>query len=462
MINVRDHGAVGDGTTDDRAAFQAALDAGAGHEVYVPAGTYVLGHAIGYFWCLTIPAGTTLRGESRDTTTLVAAAGLPDSVQLLEVNAPNVTIRSLTLDGNMTDQTPSPNQQRHGVRCKGAPNCSVIDVRATAFTGDGLYFYDGSDDPRVEWCLCDGNQRNGLTLGGRTTGGVFYRSQFLGNGAQQFDSEGGEPINGVTISGCTFDGAGASDDYVLTVTGHDAAKQSVGWTVVENLILGCVLFVDAADCLLARNVVDNHSSKPAVRIYRACDRIRVEDNEITNSGRNAFDMAAIVYVTGTNPGQAPGGVVVARNRMKTSTPCIGVTAICTRDIQVLDNELVGAGVAQPATPAIWVRTTRVGEPVRSVLVQRNRVSNFGDTAVMVGGNGAAKIQLIEVSDNAFADAAGTMLAALSLDDGSTGCVVEARQSGNTLAGGCTTMVARPPGGVLQAWGDGGRWVAAAP
>lgn len=41
-INVRDYGAVGDGTTDDRAAFQAAINDSANNILYVPAGTYYI------------------------------------------------------------------------------------------------------------------------------------------------------------------------------------------------------------------------------------------------------------------------------------------------------------------------------------------------------------------------------------------------------------------------------------
>ncbi|WP_095588660.1 glycosyl hydrolase family 28-related protein [Actibacterium ureilyticum] len=42
-VDVRDYGAVGDGITDDRVAFEAADAAAGGREVLVPAGTYLLG-----------------------------------------------------------------------------------------------------------------------------------------------------------------------------------------------------------------------------------------------------------------------------------------------------------------------------------------------------------------------------------------------------------------------------------
>lgn len=56
--SVMDHGAKGDGATDDTAAFQAALDAASakGGIVFAPAGTYLLAGS------LTIPQGVTLRG----------------------------------------------------------------------------------------------------------------------------------------------------------------------------------------------------------------------------------------------------------------------------------------------------------------------------------------------------------------------------------------------------------------
>lgn len=47
-LNVQDYGATGDGTTDDTAAIQAAIDASNGIPVYLPAGTYVVTATLEY------------------------------------------------------------------------------------------------------------------------------------------------------------------------------------------------------------------------------------------------------------------------------------------------------------------------------------------------------------------------------------------------------------------------------
>lgn len=46
LVDVRDYGAIGDGTTDDHAAFVAAEQAANGRKVFVPAGTYFIGSSL--------------------------------------------------------------------------------------------------------------------------------------------------------------------------------------------------------------------------------------------------------------------------------------------------------------------------------------------------------------------------------------------------------------------------------
>lgn len=74
VVSVKDFGAVGNGTTDDTAAIQAAVDAlsaaGVGGTVYLPAGTYKVTSNISITWPngadSNTPARITLRGEGAD------------------------------------------------------------------------------------------------------------------------------------------------------------------------------------------------------------------------------------------------------------------------------------------------------------------------------------------------------------------------------------------------------------
>ena len=90
VVSVKDFGAVGDGVADDTAAVQAALNSGAA-SVYVPAGIYLMGTDS----ALTVPAGTTVRGDGPNTI-LLKTSGTAD---VLSTTGNNVTIESLRIEG---------------------------------------------------------------------------------------------------------------------------------------------------------------------------------------------------------------------------------------------------------------------------------------------------------------------------------------------------------------------------
>jgi hypothetical protein len=124
-VNVRDFGAVGNGVHDDRAAIQAALNSGASF-VFVPNGTYAMS-AVGT--CnLSLSAGITIYGESRDGAILKQLPGQPAFSHVLETGpcqsnppaTPNVTIHDLTLDGNKANQAMT-SEHRSGVFATAAP-----------------------------------------------------------------------------------------------------------------------------------------------------------------------------------------------------------------------------------------------------------------------------------------------------------------------------------------------------
>jgi hypothetical protein len=112
FFSVKDFGAVGDGTTDDTAAFAAAFDAigylnntaapstGTTGSVYIPTGRYVVGK-------LDVPPGVTLYGEGPEATKLLAKSGHADNIvqlkrpaSILSSRTRNYGVRDLSIFGS--------------------------------------------------------------------------------------------------------------------------------------------------------------------------------------------------------------------------------------------------------------------------------------------------------------------------------------------------------------------------
>lgn len=453
MVNVQDFGAVGDGAADDRAAIQAALDSG-DLNVLIPFGTYLVGKGTGA-WCLTVPAGVTLHGDEWPAPSVLRQApAIAPNVRLLQIATSGVTIRDLVLDGDQAMQTPD--EHRSGVFVTGAPNLTLQRVTARNFTGDGFYVHIGSNDVLIDECVATDNTRNGVTFGGGTFGGYVTGGRFFGNGAQQIDSEGGV-VKGLTLRGCELD-VGVGNDFALTISGASQFARSSGWNVDDCTITGGINVVWADDIAIRNCRGVNPTSKASCTVYRSCHGVTIEDNDwtMTQTGVNSL---GVVTVTGTGTMSAPARVLVRRNRLRSvgKAQAFGVRVDGALSIEISDNDIIGPGIAAAGYGGVYLRATNPLEEFRYAALRRNRISNWGDGGVIVTGNGAAVLRLLDISDNIFDDAGGTMIKALYLNDG-TGAARDVRQRGNLALGGCATLVGRVPAGAWQAWGDGDRWV----
>lgn len=175
-VNVRDQGAKGDGTTDDTAAIQAAVDAaGAGGTVYFPPGTYLCRRIIG-----TGKSNITLHGVRGASILLYnpTGAGAVDPIigwnlaTKPATNDRNITIRDITFSGT---GALNPNQALlHMSAIDGLTvhNCEFLNMQ-----GDGINVartaVGGTDTGvrnraiRITACLFDGvnyTGRNGITV----------------------------------------------------------------------------------------------------------------------------------------------------------------------------------------------------------------------------------------------------------------------------------------------------------
>lgn len=122
IVSVKDFGAKGDGTTDDTAAFTAALAAST--SVYAPVGTYKITAA------LEIPVNTKLYGTNRQATTLVHTFN-GDMINMLA----GASLVGLTVNGNGATYS------GQGITCKSTNGRQIIqDCTIYNFDAACIYF----------------------------------------------------------------------------------------------------------------------------------------------------------------------------------------------------------------------------------------------------------------------------------------------------------------------------------
>lgn len=134
--NVLDYGAVGDGSTNDTAAVQAAIDAAeaaGGGVVFFPAGTYRCNPVVG-------ANDVILRGSGRNATYIVSqsTSAARKIVTIGEANAggtnaEHCAVEHLTIDGELG------NYGTYGLYLDGATHLNVYDVRIVGCTAYGIF-----------------------------------------------------------------------------------------------------------------------------------------------------------------------------------------------------------------------------------------------------------------------------------------------------------------------------------
>jgi hypothetical protein len=459
-VSVKDFGAKGDGTTDDRAAFEAALAVG-DLDVFVPNGRYLLSQRPGKDYCIQLTKdGTRFHGENQDGTVLVQAPGLPGSVRTIRCSAPGLFVDTMTGDGNKSAQTAD--EHRCFVFAQNAQNLVLQSLTATNHTGDGLYVYDRST-VTANSVRCMDNDRNGMTMGGGTTGGQVTNSVFTGNRAEQFDTEGGQ-VSNMVLRRNTF--VGAQNDYALTIAGYSPDLLSDGWIVEGNQIYGAISVVWASDVVLRGNTCINSGSLPSLTLYRTTKDCTIEDNEFQCMGLSNSGSAPLM-VTGTGTGSGSSRARFYNNHFQYAgqNPAVfGARIEGAVSVEIVDNTFQGNGMKAPGYAGIYLRATNPAEDWMRASVIGNVVTDWGDLGLKVDGNGAALMRYLEIFGNSWANTlpGNSMVSALQLNEPNnrTSCARDVVHFGSILGAGCTQLIRIPPGGSYKAAGD--RWTSPGP
>lgn len=131
VISVKDFNATGDGVTNDAAALQAALTAGAGKAVYFPGGTYLTNAT------LTVPADTTVYGDGYGS--VVYQNTRERNVFVLNNNC---TVQDLRLQGDGVTSGGVSFQLNNGIYAVSKRNIKVLNCFLHAFEFNGVYLDD--------------------------------------------------------------------------------------------------------------------------------------------------------------------------------------------------------------------------------------------------------------------------------------------------------------------------------
>jgi hypothetical protein len=171
-------GAKGDGTTDDTAAFQAAIDAlpAAGGTVHVPAGHYM------------IDSAKSVRLRSLMLLDLDPEAylhALPNTVKrdyvVLAQDLHDIEIHNANIIGDLDSFVPqagTTSEWGHGIAVYACTRVTILGVRASKCVGDGISIGGSKPctDVQILDMVSDGNRRQGCSIvnaDGITVSGTF-------------------------------------------------------------------------------------------------------------------------------------------------------------------------------------------------------------------------------------------------------------------------------------------------
>jgi parallel beta-helix repeat protein len=193
-------GAIGDGSTNDAAALQAAANKAAGGALFVPPGAYQIDAQI------NLPNNIDVTGAGEGVTVLRQAA--PSISMLTATNKSNVHLSKLTLDGNKGAVTGG-----NPINFVGTTMFSIVTIEVKSAWNNSILIDAAASEGRVEACyLHDG----GSALSGSGGHGVALSSGCIGI-----------VITGNRLKEIYSSGVNVSDSYRCVVNGNSIERATV-------------------------------------------------------------------------------------------------------------------------------------------------------------------------------------------------------------------------------------------
>jgi hypothetical protein len=187
VVSVKDKGAKGDGSTNDTAAIQSAINQvnGTGGTVFVPAGTYMIDAV------KQLNLGSNMTFQMDPKAILQVITNSSEGYAALYVSGSNVNIVGGKIIGDRASHKGSSGEYGMGVLISGGSNVYVDSIQANELWGDGFYIGQGAKNINVCNVVSNHNRRQGLSIVGGD--GIIIKNSAFTN------TDGTNPQSGIDI-----------------------------------------------------------------------------------------------------------------------------------------------------------------------------------------------------------------------------------------------------------------------
>lgn len=409
VYDVTAYGATGDGTTDDRASVQAAIDAAGaagGGIVYFPPGTYKVNRNASNIWCLRVNALTniTFLGLGDDC---VIKTGTLSSADLHTIfvtnNSTFIKFYDLQFDGGFPPNTSPTNttEQAHIIRLGGGnttynaaqdvtiSRCHFRYSRGDAINGigvnNGVGVIHRVKRVRISDCTFYYCHRSGVGIQRVCEDWHIHNNHFYGTNDQDIDMEptgNGETI-GFKITDNTFDhSARASGGTSVTLTGVSSSVERHKWSVFADntLINGVVQGLNVDGLIVANNqiIIDgSRDSSACLYFYRRADNLEIVNNHVVRgwSGYSPDltieDPESLCLSIDTNGGVSPRGILVSGNTFEQYAPTTAIRFDGVSDLSIVGNRVIRRSNESNTNNGIGCVTTAAA--TSGLLINANQV-----------------------------------------------------------------------------------------
>ena len=272
-VSVKDFGAVGDGTTNDTAAIQAALNTG--NSVYFPKGTYVISSA------LTPISNQKIYGAGQQNTIISQTSASSNGFTI--INKSFVELRDMTVQN--TASTPT----GKGIYIQGGGNCFVTQILVQSFFHG--FNFNSTGSLQINRCYSTTNLSHGFLLntnGSTASVNIWIRDCYstanTGDGIAVVGLVTGIYLDTLelalnTANGLEFvvDGSGAPSNFFCTKLVFDANGQS-----------GCIINSGVSQCYFNNCWSSNRGT--GYNFYSLGTEIQINGGFFYNCNKNGIDI----------------------------------------------------------------------------------------------------------------------------------------------------------------------------